>query len=192
MKILTINILSFLFSILLISCGRSETDGKGQHKKDPVKIKKVAVGECIKHIIYKRHGSDIEKYDSLWTEYFHELEEYTDDEARIMRRQLDSLKRITVFQGETEKLMFSIDSLKAELNNYKKEVVGYAFAHMFYDGKDTVTAIFVMDTLCGFGEMTLVKDPLDLKGDPIDNTEYSEKVKKGNIRSGSSSGSTGK
>jgi hypothetical protein len=181
MNLSAYKVLTILFSIILISCGRSETGEKTDLKKDPVKFRKVEPGECIKHIIYKRHGSDISLYDSIQTLYFHELLEYTDDDALFMSKEVDSIKRLMYnhnkWSPEMEEVCIQrIDSLQAELSAYKKYVSGYAFVHTFYDGKDTISAIFVMDTLCGFGEMTVVKD---LKEDPILMNEYSEKIKQG-------------
>lgn len=170
--------LTILFSIILISCGRSETGKNTELIKDPVKLRRVNPGDCIKHIIYKRHGSDISHYDSLQTLYFHELLDYTEEDAIAMSKELDSIKRLMNNHNKwspemEEKCIQRIDSLKAELSPYKKFISGYAFVHVFFDGKDTISAIFVMDTLCGFGEMTVVKD---LKEDPITSGEYSEKI----------------
>lgn len=181
MNLSAYKVLTILFSIILISCGRSKTGENTELKKDPVKFRKIEPGECIKHIIYKRNGSDMNQYDSLQTLYFHELLEYTEEDAIAMNKELDSIKRLmnnhNKWSPEMEEICIQrIDSLKAELSPYKKFISGYAFVHVFFDGKDTISAIFVMDTLCGFGEMTIVKD---LKEDPITSGEYSEKIKTG-------------
>jgi len=184
MKALIISNL-YLALFFLASCGNATTSvsGSKSHKKDPGTTQKVAINDCIKNILYIKEQADIEKYDSINTLYFHELEEYIEPEAIQMSRQLDSVRKQYHSrihedeEGEYAEYLKLMDSLRQELSPYRKFVVGYAFVHTFFDGKDTVSAIFVMDTLCGFGEMTVLKETLT--DDPIDNTSYSEKVKKG-------------
>ncbi len=184
MKLLTIRYLYFSLLVFLISCGSSETkSGENRLKKDPASLKKIGLGDCIKSIVAIKNQTDAHKYDSLSTHFFHELEEYVEPEALILSREIDSLKKIIPVDYASEKADYTkvferIDSLRQELSPFHKFIVGYAFVHTFYDGKDTLSAIFVMDTLCGFGEMTIVKEKLVI--DPISNEEYSGKIKKNN------------
>lgn len=179
MKILNVSILALVISVILSSCGHTGTENKTHPKEDPVQYQKIALNDCIKRIIYIEHKTDVDKYDSISCHYFHELEEYIEPEAIAMNKELDSLKKVLSYKEMEDASSYyrKMDSLRAELSPYHKFVVGYAFVHTFFDGKDTVSAIFVMDTLCGFGEMTLIKDKI--KVDPIDNTTYSGKIKKG-------------
>lgn len=179
MNILKVSILALVISVILSACGHTGTENKTRPKEDPVKFQKIAINDCIKRIVYIEHKTDVDKYDSISCLYFHELEEYIEPEAIAMSKELDSLKKLLSEKELLDASLYykQIDSLRAELSPYHKFVVGYAFVHTFYDGKDTVSAIFVMDTLCGFGEMTLIKDKINV--DPIDNSTYSGKIKKG-------------
>jgi len=176
MKILNI---STLTSIVIASCGFSDTSDKREPKKDPVKYEKIALNDCIKRIIYIEHKTDVANYDSISTYYFHEFEEYIEPEAIQINKEFERIKKLVSMKDLDDNSFYyhQMDSLRAELSPYHKFVVGYAFLHTFFDGKDTLSAIFVMDTMCGFGEMTLVKDKI--MDDPIDNSIYSEKIKKG-------------
>lgn len=178
MKLLKISILPLVISFLISSCGYTDTDSSEKHKEDPVKFRKVSLNECIKRIIYNRH-SDVEKYDSISTLYYHEFEEYIEEEAIALQKEIEKIKKTLSIKDLDDPAPYyqKMDSLRAELSPYHKFVVGYAFVHTFFDGKDTVSAIFVMDTICGFGEMTVIKDKIEV--DPIDNSIYSEKIKKG-------------
>jgi hypothetical protein len=137
----------------------------------------ISINDCIKRILYIESQIDVEDYDSISLHYFHNLEEYVEPEAIALSKQIDSLFILKHSDSisDMSAIGMKIDSLKAELSPYHKFVIGYAFVHTFFDGKDTVSGIFVMDTLCGFGEMTVIKDKIII--DPITNTEYSKKVK---------------
>ena len=179
MKLLTIRYLYFSLLVFLISSSETKSSSN-RLKKNPDALKKIGLGECIKSIVAIKHQTDAHKYDSLSTHFFHELEEYVEPEALILSREIDSLKKTIPVDYASEKADYNkvferIDSLRQELSPFHKFIVGYAFVHSFYDGKDTLSAIFVMDTLCGFGEMTIVKEKLI--NDPISNEEYSGKIK---------------
>ena len=179
MKILNIRHLYFTVVVFVISCGSSETrSGEARLKKDPTNLKKISLGSCIKSIVAIKNQTDAHKYDSLSTHYFHELKDYVEPEAILLSKKIDSLNKMkdSLKSDNVEKIYRQLDSLKAELSPFHKFVVGYAFVHTFFDGEDTLSAIFVMDTLCGFGEMTVVKEKIIT--DPITNDEYSGKIKK--------------
>jgi hypothetical protein len=175
MKILNISILAL---VLFSSCGFSDTSEKKEPKKDPVKYEKVSLNECIKRIIYMEHKTEVEKYDSISILYYHEFEEYIEPEAIELDREIDSIKKFLSYKEllDASPYYYKMDSLRAELSPYHKFVVGYAFVHTFYDGKDTVSAIFVMDTMCGFGEMTIIKEKIVI--DPFDDSTFTKKRNK--------------
>lgn len=179
MKILNASLLTLIISILAASCGFSDTSEKKNPKEDPGKFKKVNLNDCIKRIVYIEHKTDVEKYDSVSTHYFHEFEEYIEPEAIRLNKELEGIKTLLSMKDLADPSPYyrKMDSLRNELSPYHKFVVGYAFVHTFFDGKDTLSAIFVMDTMCGFGEMTIVKDKI--VDDPIDKSALSDRMKKG-------------
>lgn len=181
MNVLKISILIFLPSLIFFSCQSGEdkqTSSKNDTKKE--NLQAVSVNECIKRIIYFELQTDMEKYDSLATHYFHELKDYIEPEAIYLSKKIDSLKKIihTKELDNANPYYLEIDSLKAELSPYNQFVIGYAFVHTFFDGQDTISGIFVMDTLCGFGEMTVLKETVF--DDPIVQKEYLEKLTRKN------------
>lgn len=181
MNVLKISILIFFSSLIFFSCqsGGEKVNPSGKNSKEK-NLKAVSVNECIKRIIYFELQTNMEKYDSLSTHYFHELKDYIEPEAIYLSKKIDSLKKIihTKELDNAAPYYLEIDSLKAELSPYNQFVIGYAFVHTFYDGKDTISGIFVMDTLCGFGEITIVKEPVI--ADPIEQNNYLEKLTRKN------------
>lgn len=181
MNMLKISILIFSSALFIFSCNTGEDKNNSASKKSKAEnLKEVSVDECIKRIIYFELQTDMEKYDSLSTHYFHELKDYIEPEAIYLSKKIDSLKKI-IHSKELDNAApyyIEIDSLKAELSPYNQFIIGYAFVHTFFDGKDTISGIFVMDTLCGFGEMTILKEPVVI--DPIQNKEYLEKLTRKN------------
>jgi hypothetical protein len=177
MKLLKISALPLFISFLISSCGYTDTNSEEKHKEDPVKFRKVSLNECTKRIIYNRH-STIEKYDSISTLYYHEFEEYIEPEAIALQKELDKIKKLLSSKELLDASPYyqKMDSLRAELSPFHKFVVGYAFVHTFFDGSDTVSAIFVMDTMCGFGEMTVIKEKIEV--DPFDDSTFTNKIKK--------------
>jgi hypothetical protein len=177
MKPLKISILTLFIPSIISSCGYTDTNSEEKHQEDPVKYRKVSLTECTKRIIYNHH-STIEKYDSISTLYFHELEEYIEPEAIALEKELESLKKILSAKdlADSSPNHHKMDSLIAELSPFHKRVVGFTFVHSFFDGSDTVSAIFVLDTMCGFGEMTLIKDKIEV--DPFDDSTFTNKIKK--------------
>lgn len=176
MKPLKISILTLYIPFLISSCGYTDTNSEEKHIEDPVKYRKVNLAECTKRIIYNHH-STIEKYDSISTLYFHVLDEYIEPEAIALEKELSTLKKIISAKDLDNPSPYhqKMDSLKAKLSPFHKVVVGYAFVHTFFDGSDTVSAIFVMDTMCGFGEMKIIKDKIELHSN--DDTVLINKIK---------------
>lgn len=181
MNSLKINILVIAFGLILFSCNSSnEKSAHSKKSKNQTQLVNVPANECVKRIIYFELQCDMEKYDSLSTHYFHELKDYIEPEAILLAKKIDSLKKF-IHSKELDNaapFYIEIDSLKAELSPYHQFVIGYAFVHTFYDGKDTLSAIFVMDTACAFGEMTLVKEKII--NDPIKQKEYLDKLTRKN------------
>jgi hypothetical protein len=139
---------------LFFSCNTHETERKVR-KPDHKKNEGKALSECIEKILYYDLEVDPEKYDSIGSYYFHEIYDYTEEEAIKAYDLLGQLKWIRnesiqnnyeiPVEGGIAAVEKKIDSLTQVLHKYKPEISGYIFLHSFYDGKDTSTRIFIIE-----------------------------------------------
>lgn len=115
-------------------------------------------GECIDKVLYYKLETTSADYDSITTQYFHEVKDYTDTLALIIQDSIwklesirDSYFRSTVPAGsqmKADSLTKIIAELRGEIKFYNKSVVGYVFVHTFAVKKDTMSMIFLMDKNC--------------------------------------------
>lgn len=140
---------------LLQSCGGNskphpqEPENKETNKSELVKDQEVddfALVEPIKKFIYYMNEVDISTYDSISTQYFHEVLDYTDSVAIALdkkREKLQVLLNMDTTAFEKELATEEIADISMQLNQYQKEVTGYVFVHTFLNKGDTLSAIII-------------------------------------------------
>ncbi|WP_258542455.1 hypothetical protein [Parvicella tangerina] len=143
-----------LFAISVISCGKSKnskdpdnetlTEGSSHAHSS---VKEFALVEPIKKAIYYMNEVDIATYDSIATQYFHEVLDYTDSAAISIELKIHQLENVIVSDtsSEVEKKSAAdkISELSLDLIKYEKSVTGYVFVHTFLNKGDTLSAIII-------------------------------------------------
>lgn len=155
-----------LASIALISsCGRNEKSNYSSNSdKDTTKkntetalsINDFALVEPIKKFIYYMNEVDITTYDSISTQYFHEVIDYTDTSAISLDKRIQKLQILingdSLSEFEKEISKDEIVELSTKLSEYDKSVTGYVFLHTFLNKGDTLSAIIITNADMSKGE----------------------------------------
>jgi hypothetical protein len=161
------------FAALLWGCsGNTSSRGGG-----PEKEVKADIGECMRKTLHY-HTVDMHSYDSLATQYFHEIKDYTGSKAKKLYKRILNKKHLVNSDSirlnnpdEVHLLQYQIDSLQHLISKFEKEVVGYVFVHTFQSEQDTLSMIIVMDNKCDMSEAIPIKAIKD-----IDPDDYIENV----------------
>lgn len=110
----------------------------------------VPLEDCIKKAIYYINEVDVTTYDSINTQYFHQVIDYTDTIAINAELELEKLTYILEVDGtqnftnaELDSIIQKVNDLKSDLAFYKKSVTGYVFVHTFLNKADTMSAIII-------------------------------------------------
>lgn len=140
----------------------SHSDHNNSKSKDSVpnenktKVTEFALVEPVKKIIYYMSEVDITTYDSIATQYFHEVLDYKDSAAIDIDKQISHLQSLiysdSIPSFEKEEASEKINELSLELNQYDKVVTGYVFVHTFLNKGDTLSAIIVTNADMTKGE----------------------------------------
>ncbi len=183
---LTILIISFLYS-----CSSNERveklheDNVTNHQTEELKAPsnnkiQISLAECTKNAVYYLDEVDITTYDSVTTQYFHEVLDYTLDEAIQLEKETELLKQYinkTDFQKQTGNESDSIIDLyyrnKNALSKYKKEVTGYVYVHTFINNTDTLSALILANANCTKATAIKVRTISD-----IDPSMYASQIRK--------------
>lgn len=157
---------SFLILLVLLSsCGRGKKtnatspENKGidvSVSKKTASVNDFALVETVKKFIYYMNEVDISTYDSISTQYFHEVVDYTDTIAISIDNKLKKLKLLingdSLNSFEKEVVKDEMIQLSTELSKYSKSVTGYLFVHTFLNKGDTLSAIIITNADMSKGE----------------------------------------
>lgn len=156
-----ITLAPLVLSIFICSCN-SSTNADNEEviaMEDSEKKNESGIGfstsECIRNAIYYLETTDMQTYDSLDTRYFNEIMGYRKSSAIELEDKIISIKENIANDTMNDipapirdEMNLQIDSLKIELDYYKKEVIGYVFVHTYTSLSDTLSAIIVMNKNC--------------------------------------------
>jgi predicted RNA binding protein with dsRBD fold (UPF0201 family) len=130
----------------------------------------IPLEECIKKAIYYINEVDVSTYDSISTQYFHQVIDYTDSLAIETEKELEKLTYILEVDGTQNYSNEQLDSvitkthlLKAELSHFKKSVIGYVFVHTFLNKQDTMSAIIISNADRSKSEAIKIKTITDIE-----------------------------
>jgi hypothetical protein len=142
-----------------------------------LKVDEFALVEPTKKIIYYMSEVDITTYDSIATNYFHAVMDYTDSTAIQKETNLNYLQgqmnSDTITSVEKEVISNEITELTIDLLQYEKVVTGYVFVHTFLNKGDTLSAIIVTNANMSKGEAYPVN-----KVTYIEPSEYTNNVRR--------------
>lgn len=157
-----------LASALVTGCNNKSTEKTGGSNPDhtidstlsnldkKVHVDDFSLVEPIKKIIYYMNEIDINTYDSINTQYFHEIVDYTDSAAILLENQINYLETViaadTITDIEKKEAKLEITYLNLELVKYTKSVTGYVFVHTFTNKNDTLSAIIITNADMSKGE----------------------------------------
>ena len=165
----------FIIPLLVLSACATPDNQQQTVEESLIVFDRENLEPCIKKELYYDTRIDMDSYQSLGTQYFHGIEDYTSKNAHKLerdllkrRRYLDQKLRLvgddellevvdSLQQEERELIVAEMDSIKQELAPYRKEVVGYVFIHTFLSAGDTHSVIFLMDTRCVHTEAISVR-----------------------------------
>ena len=92
----------------------------------------IALNECIHNALYYLGSTEINTYDSIDTQYFHEVLGYKNKNAVEMEKRLQMLKQSIITDtlsnygtAEREEIKLDLENISQDLYSFKKEVVGY-------------------------------------------------------------------
>lgn len=163
--------------LLVISCknntDHSQNDSSNPKNKDSVStlngshVSDFALVEPVKKIIYYMNEVDITTYDSISTQYFHEVMDYKDSVAIELQNHISHLQSMidadTLPSFEKEIASEKIVDFSLELNKYDKVVTGYVFVHTFLNKGDTLSAIIVTNANMTKGEAFPISTVSDIE-----------------------------
>ncbi len=115
-----------------------------------IDVNDIPLVECIKKAIYYINEVDVSTYDSISTQYFHQVIDYTDSIAIETEKELEKLTYILEVDGtqyynneQLDSIITKANQMKSELAHFKKSVTGYVFVHTFLNKQDTMSAIII-------------------------------------------------
>lgn len=163
--------------LLLAACKNSGNSGGNNHNSESpedsssngnhLTVNDFAIVEPVKKFIYYMNDVDITTYDSISTQYFHEVMDYTDTAAIAIEMKIHELEMILVSDTTTEIEKHvteeQISELSLELYKYEKNVTGYVFVHTFLNMGDTLSAIIITNADMTKGEAIQVSTPNDIE-----------------------------
>lgn len=134
-----------------------------------VHVEDLALIEPIKKIIYYLNDVDITTYDSITTQYFHAVVDYTDTIAINLKQDQDFFQAVvdsdTVSNQELDFYYEKLIATNSQLAKYNKEVIGYVFVHTFMNKGDTMSAIILTNASMTKGQAIPVKKITDIEPD---------------------------
>lgn len=133
------------------------------------KVEDIALVEPVKKIIYYLSDVDITTYDSISTQYFHAVVDYTDTIAIKLKQDQDFFQAVidsdTVSNQELDLYYEKLIATNSQLAKYHKEVIGYVFVHTFMNKGDTMSAIILTNSSMTKGQAIPVKKITDIEPD---------------------------
>ncbi len=169
-----------------ISCkntGDHSVDGSDEgtdisgHPTHDDSVNDFALVEPIKKAIYYMDEVDVSTYDSIATQYFHEVLDYTDSAAIKLETKISKLQDYVTSDAATsmekQVAMDEISKLSLELIKYEKSVTGYVFVHTFLNKGDTLSAIIITNAEMTKGEAFPVQ-----KVNDVEPTTYTDNIRK--------------
>jgi len=172
---------------IITSCGsKQEQEQNSSVKKEvitktknEVDISKIPLEECVKRGIYYLNEVDVSTYDSISTQYFHQVIDYTDSIAIVTEKELEKLKYILDVDGtqfysneELDSIILKTHELKSELGKYQKTPIGYVFVHTFLNKQDTMSAIIIANSDLSKSEAIRIKTITE-----IDPSYFKQKIR---------------
>ena len=113
---------------------------------------------------------DVSTYDSINTQYFHQVIDYTDTIAIETEKELEKLNYILEVDGTQHYSNIQLDSiiqkahkLKVDLTYFEKTVIGYVFVHTFLNKQDTMSAIIITNADCSKSEAIEIKTVTEIE-----------------------------
>tara|TARA_B110000285_G_C14805863_1_gene459653 strand:+ start:90 stop:635 length:546 start_codon:yes stop_codon:yes gene_type:complete len=115
----------------------------------------VPLNECIHSALYYLESTEINTYDSIDTQYFHEVLGYKNKKAVEMEKRVQILKHSIIIDtihnldaADREEIELDIENLRHDLYSFEKEVIGFVFIHTYSIKLDTLSAIIIMTKDC--------------------------------------------
>lgn len=129
----------------------------------------VPLNECIHNALYYLESTEINTYDSIDTQYFHEVLGYKNKNAVEMEKRLQMLKQSIITDttnsldaAEREEIEIDIENLRHDLYSFEKEVIGFVFIHTYSIKLDTLSAIIIMTKNCSSSQAVPVNAIKDI------------------------------
>jgi hypothetical protein len=174
----TLSIFTLIILVFATSCKSKEAsedikNNPGNIPSPPlnsVNVGDIPLVDCIKKAIYYINEVDVATYDSISTQYFHQVIDYTDSIAIETEQELEKLTYILEVDGtqhysneQLDSIITKAHSLKTELTYFKKSVIGYVFVHTFLNKQDTMSAIIIANADRSKSEAIKIKTITDIE-----------------------------
>jgi len=150
----------------------SQSDVENKSNKEKIKV---SLTECTKNAVYYLDEVDITTYDSVTTQYFHEVMDYTTEEALELQKEIESLKSFmeSNVENENDSIVELYYKKKTGLSKFKKEITGYVYVHTFLNNSDTLSALILANANCTKATAIKVRTISD-----IDPSLYASQIRK--------------
>ncbi len=171
-------------SIITVSCNNTKKENGDEANPTPESTSSTSslpdfsLSECILNAIYHLDDTEINSYDSIATQYFHEVIGFQDSAAVAMELEMNATKSILLNDTNAilppltlDSLKYRVTELKQELSRYDKGVIGFVFVHTYRMASDTASAIILMNMNCSKSEAIPVKTIKDVNPE-----DYSTKI----------------
>lgn len=162
-----------LLGIVLFGCVSTEKNDEPTDSNTSEII--LTKAECINKVLYYKLETTSLEYDSISTEYFSEVKDYTDTVALKLQNEvweLEALRSSYLIsdtavnsQEKADSLTLVIEEHRQDLKFYQKSTVGYVFVHTFSIKSDTMSMIFLMDKACLHSDAIPIKTVSDIDPD---------------------------
>jgi hypothetical protein len=127
---------------------------------------------CTKKALYDIKDIDISTYDSISSQYFQEVLDYEDVEAKFIENEISKLEynlnsdAIEFYSDvQVDSIINRLNQLKTDILSYDKILSGYVYVHTFANKKDTMSAIIITNRDGSDAEAIQVKTVNELNPD---------------------------
>jgi AICAR transformylase/IMP cyclohydrolase PurH len=108
---------------------------------------------CTKKALYDIKDIDIATYDSVSSQYFQEVLDYEDIEAKFIENEISKLEYNLnsdaakfYSDNQMDSIVNRLNQLKTDILSYDKILSGYVYVHTFTNKGDTLSAIIITNS----------------------------------------------
>jgi hypothetical protein len=108
---------------------------------------------CTKKALYDIKDIDIATYDSVSSQYFQEVLDYEDIEAKFIENEISKLEynlnsdAVKFYSdNQMDSIVNRLNQLKTDILSYDKILSGYVYVHTFTNKGDTLSAIIITNS----------------------------------------------